>query len=187
MTDPFYGAVNACIRNEMIRMGEFAEMLTHSASVNHGGGLQKSGERVWADPCHYGRALTTALAGDTPVGVDVECGTISTDSTFREISPVEDVPAVDVMATEGEDALRVVLVNRTSHEEPIDVSVDLGGFDAGDEAEVATLGADTWHAQNSRENPEHVTPEYSDATVDDGAVDLTLDPYSMVRLTVPSA
>ncbi|WP_436927550.1 alpha-L-arabinofuranosidase C-terminal domain-containing protein [Halosimplex amylolyticum] len=178
---------DACIRNEMIRTGGFARMLTHSASVNHGGGLRKAGERVWADPCHYGRTLMAAFAGDTPIGVEVACDTISTGQSFREIARVEDVPAVDAMAAEGEDALRIVLVNRTTHEKAIDVTVDLGEYDAGDEAELATLGADTWYAQNSREDPEAVTPEYSTSDIEDGTVAVTLEPYSFVRVTVPES
>jgi alpha-N-arabinofuranosidase len=48
---------DAVIRHEFVRMNGFIEMLTHSTVVNHGGGLQKRGERVWADPCHYGRSM----------------------------------------------------------------------------------------------------------------------------------
>ena len=49
---------------------------------NHGGGLRKSRGRVWADPCFYGHQLGTGLIGGTPVGVDVECGTFSTETAF---------------------------------------------------------------------------------------------------------
>ncbi|RJT06809.1 hypothetical protein D3261_04675 [Halococcus sp. IIIV-5B] len=37
---------DATIRHECIRHGSFVEMLTHSATVNHVGGLETRGERV---------------------------------------------------------------------------------------------------------------------------------------------
>jgi hypothetical protein len=36
--------------------------------------------------------------GGTAVAVDVECGTISTDRSFGQIKPVEEVPVVDAVA-----------------------------------------------------------------------------------------
>ena len=63
------------------------ELITHTGAVNHGGGLQKQKERVWADPCHYGHQLGSALFEKTPVGVDVACDTVSTDEQFDGAAP----------------------------------------------------------------------------------------------------
>lgn len=186
ISEPLY---NACIRHELIRMGEFPEMLTHSATVNHGGGLWKEGERVWANPCHYGRSMGTAQAGDTPVAVSVESDTISTETTFREIDPVDEVPAIDVMATcdDEDDELTTVVVNRTSRDESIDVSMALEGFDAAGEATLTTLGGETMHERNTREEPRRIEPREHTVAVEDEQLDFELPPYTMVRVTVPSA
>lgn len=180
---------DATIRHECIRMGEYVEMLTHSASVNHGGGLWKQDERVWANPCHYGRTMGASLIGATPVRVDLKSDVISTDTTFREIAPVEDVPAVDVMAVHHDDVdrLDVMLVNRASGSgESTTVTVDTGEFDAADEAGVETLAGESMHEQNSRSEPERVTPTESTTTVEDGTTTVELDEYAMALVTFES-
>ena len=179
---------DATIRHECIRMGDFVEMLTHSATVNHGGGLWKQGERVWANPCHYGRSIGATQAGGTPVRVDVACDTISTQTVFREIDPIDGVPALDAMATVSGDGseLVVMLVNRTT-DERLSVSLDVEEFDAASEAEVTTLSGETMHDANTRDDPKRITPESSTVTVDNGAATLELAPYSLVRLTIQAA
>lgn len=171
---------DACVRHDLIRLGEFAELLTHSATVNHGGGLQKEGERVWADPCHYGRSIGTAQAGSTPVVVELECDSITTESTFREIQPV-DVPSVDAMATVNDGILNVVVVNRTSQDDPVSVLIEIDGFEPEKEATLTTLGSDELYDKNTREDPEKVTPNIETITISDGAV-FDLPSYSMARI-----
>ncbi|MFH1569212.1 MAG: alpha-N-arabinofuranosidase, partial [Gemmatimonadota bacterium] len=75
----------ALIVHACIRLGDFVELLTHSAAVNHGGGLRKQRERVWANPVHWAHALTGALGGGTPVAVELGCGTYSTTGTYGHI------------------------------------------------------------------------------------------------------
>ncbi|MFD1511904.1 alpha-L-arabinofuranosidase C-terminal domain-containing protein [Halomarina rubra] len=176
---------NACVRHECIRTGEFVEMLTHSATVNHGGGLWKQGERVWANPCHYGRQIGTAQAEGTPVAVTVESDSISTETTFREIEPV-DVPAIDAMATltPDESELIVMLVNRTSGSEAMDLTLAVDGHETANKASVTTLTGDSMHDANTRAEPTRITPESHTIEVTDGEVALELEPYSMARVTV---
>ena len=178
---------DACIRHECIRTGEFVEMLTHSATVNHGGGLWKEGERVWANPCHYGRQMGTTQAGGTPVGVTVESDTIATETTFREIEPADGVPSVDAMATlaSDESELVVMLVNRSSSDEATNLALDLSDLDAADEAALTSLSGETMYDANSREDPKRITPESITVPVDDGELSFDLDAYSLVRVTVP--
>ena len=181
---------DATIRHECMRAGGFVELLTHSATVNHGGGLRKQGERVWANPCHYGRQMGMSLAGGTPIRVHLESDVISTDDSFREIDPIEDVPAVDAMAVHhaDEDRLNVMLVNRTSGTgETTPVTIDTGDFDPTAEATVETLSGESMHEQNSRSDPERVTPATSTLTVEDGRATLELDEYAMTLVTFESA
>ncbi|QLH78433.1 alpha-N-arabinofuranosidase [Halosimplex rubrum] len=171
---------NACMRHDLIRLGEFAELLTHSATVNHGGGLQKEGERVWADPCHYGRSIGTVQAGATPVTVELECDSIITETSFREIDPV-DVPSIDAMATVDDGTLSVVVVNRASRGEPVSIALDFDGFEPANEATLTTLGSDALYDENTREEPELVTPDEDTLSVADGAA-FDLPSYSMARI-----
>lgn len=175
---------DATIRHEFIRLGSFVELLTHSATVNHGGGLWKEGERVWANPCHYGRTMGMALAGGTPIAIDIECDTISTEQSFREIDPVDGVPAVDAFAVDHGDELVVMLVNRTSRDDAIPMDLAFDGVADG-EAEVVTLAGESMHDANTRAEPERVTPDTRSVVLEDGRTTLDLAPYSMVRVTVP--
>ncbi|WP_247004510.1 alpha-L-arabinofuranosidase C-terminal domain-containing protein [Halosolutus gelatinilyticus] len=178
---------DATIRHEFLRMGEFVELLTHSATVNHGGGLWKDGERVWANPCHYGRSMTAGLAGGEPARVELECDTISTENAFREIAPFDGVPAVDAFASVHEDGeLVVVLANRRSADEPISVTLEVDAFDAAGEAAVETLSGETMYDENTRDDPKRIVPEPSSTSVENGTVELELPSYALTKLTIPS-
>jgi alpha-N-arabinofuranosidase len=177
---------NATIRHEFLRMGGFVELLTHSATVNHGGGLWKEGERIWANPCHYGRSMTADLAGGEPARVELECDTISTENTFREIDPFEGVPAVDAFASVHDNDLVVVLANRRSADEPISVTLDVESYVAAGEADVETLEGETMYDENTRKDPERIVPESSTASVEGGELKLELPSYALTKLTIPA-
>jgi alpha-N-arabinofuranosidase len=176
---------HATVVHECVRMGEFPEAITHSAAVNHGGGLRKERESVWADPCYYGRTVATELAEGCPVAIDVECGMISTDRSFGQIDPVDGVPALDAVAVVDGGELVVSLVHRSSEAGPIDVALDLAQTPAADVAERVELSADTMAAGNTFENPENVAPTASTVDVADGAASFTVPPYSLTRLAIP--
>jgi alpha-N-arabinofuranosidase len=176
---------HATVVHECVRMGEFPEAITHSAAVNHGGGLRKERESVWTDPCYYGRTVATELAEGCPVAVDVECGMISTDRSFGQIDPVDGVPALDAVAVVDGGELVVSLVHRSSEAGPIDVALDLAQTPAADVAERVELSADTMAAGNTFENPENVAPTVSTVDVADGAASFTVPPYSLTRLAIP--
>ena len=50
-------------------------MVTHSATVNHGGGLRKTRERVFANPCHYAQSMFAAFAEAIPLETELTCPT----------------------------------------------------------------------------------------------------------------
>ncbi len=54
------------IVNTCIRLGDFVELITHSATVNHGGGLRKQRERVYATPSITPTRWATPLLGPRP-------------------------------------------------------------------------------------------------------------------------
>jgi len=172
-----------------IRLGGFLELLTHSATVNHGGGLRKERERVYANPVHYAHALGQANVGGTPVAVRLTCGTLSTSHTFAHIPPMENIPVIDAMAvvaTSGD--LVITLIHRGAEVGPVELTINLEGFQAQHEAEIITLAGETWYDRNTRETPEKVSPQHSQVTLGSGQqLSLALAPFSITRLTLKAS
>lgn len=174
---------------ECIRMGDFVEMITHSATVNHGGGLRKTYERVWANPVHYAHALAAPLANAAPLPVQLECSTYSTASTFGAIPPLKDVPVLDSFAARVTDgSLVLLLVHRGAQCGPVKLSVEIDGFSGAGEAAVRTLCGETMHDQNRHDQPERVSPRTSNASVETsagvGKLSLTLAPFSLTKVVL---
>ena len=127
IAEALYDAVfiHACIRT-----GGAIEMVTHSATVNHGGGLRKTRERVWPNPAHYGHVMGIELAGCRPVPVQLACGTVSTAGPTGNLPSVQAMPVLDAMAAIRPDgsALYLMLVHRSASAGPIELTIDLAGF-----------------------------------------------------------
>ena len=177
------------IVHESIRLGDLVEMITHSATVNHGGGLRKARQRVWANPVHCAHVMGAALAGGTPLGVRLACGTFSTSREFGHLPVVEGAPDLDAMAVVAADgqSLYLMLVHRAARSGPIDLDVDLGGLAAAGPAEVLTLAGASLDDENTFEQPERIIPQPSAAAVKNGSLRLTLAPWSLTRVRVPLA
>ncbi|HUT20146.1 MAG TPA: alpha-L-arabinofuranosidase C-terminal domain-containing protein, partial [Anaerolineae bacterium] len=173
-----------------VRMEGTVELLTHSATVNHGGGLRKARERVWANPVHYAHGMAGAMAGGTPVRVKVACDTYATARSFGHIPALREVPVLDAGAVVSADGrqLIVTLVNRSAGE-PIEVRVVVGGQIAGAEAQLVSLVGETMYDQNTLQEPERIVPRASTVWVERGAdeghpeVRLSVGPFSLLRLT----
>ncbi|HET7322864.1 MAG TPA: alpha-L-arabinofuranosidase C-terminal domain-containing protein [Halococcus sp.] len=177
----------ASIVNHCIRLGNDVELLTHSAAVNHGGGLRKEKERVFPDPVYHGQKMGIALAGGTPLGVEVVCDTFSTDLTCGEIRPVEEALAIDAMAVETESTLYVMLVVRPP-DGPETITLDVSAVDGvcGDgAAEVTTLTADTFYAKNEITEPDRVAPTTKPVTITDGVIEVPAVSPAVIRVEVP--
>jgi alpha-N-arabinofuranosidase len=172
--------------HECIRMGDFVEMFTHSATVNHGGGLRKANERVYANPVHHAHAMSAALFNGTPLALSATSGTYATSVAFAQIPPLTNVPSLDALAVlnESGDALVIMLVHRHATSGAIQLSVDLKSFDAADSAEVVTLADEVPHGQNTPAQQNRIAPREATARVQGNHVMLTLPPYSLTRLTL---
>jgi alpha-N-arabinofuranosidase len=165
-----------------IRMEGTVELLTHSATVNHGGGLRKVHERVWATPVHYAHAMAASVAGGTPLKVKVACDTYATAHTFGHIPPLQDVPVLDAAAALSADGeqLIVTLLNRSA-EGPLDVRVAIEDLAVGAEAELVRLSGGTMYDQNTLQEPERIVPQVSAVPVEQGP-----EGHPEVRLSLPS-
>ncbi len=170
-----------------IRLGEFVALLTHSATVNHGGGLRKARARVFANPVHHAHALLAPLAGGVPLPVRVCCGTYGTRSAFGHIPPLADVPRLDALAVRlpgGQLALS--LVHRAADCGCLELTVELPEAAGAGPVALARLAAPQWWARNSLTAPEQVAPTYEQLAATGGtALHLRLPPHSYTRLIWP--
>ncbi|MCS7263886.1 MAG: alpha-N-arabinofuranosidase [Armatimonadetes bacterium] len=173
----------ATIVNMSIRLGNFVEMITHSATVNHGGGLRKERERVYANPVHYAHVLLKDLAGGTPLGLQLACATYSTNRGFGHIPPLQKVPILDPMAVLSPDGeLILTVIHRCATTGTVDLTVQLKGFEA-KEVEAKSLVGETWYDRNTRDKPTKVTPKKSPSSLKgSNNVHLVLQPFSLTKL-----
>ncbi|MFA0783382.1 alpha-L-arabinofuranosidase C-terminal domain-containing protein [Fervidibacter sacchari] len=175
----------ATIANMAIRLGDFVELITHSATVNHGGGLRKERERVYANPVHYAHVLLSDLAGGVPVGMQLSCATYSTNRQFGHIPPLPKVPVIDPMAVlSPKGSLILTIVHRCATSGPIDLTVRLNGFKASEVEAVALVG-ENWYDRNTRDNPTKIVPRKVSASLKGGdIVNITLQPFSLTKLVL---
>jgi alpha-N-arabinofuranosidase len=177
------------IVNSCARLGDFVSLLTHSATVNHGGGLRKERERVYANPVHHAHALGHALAGGTPVAVQLACAGFSTHRDFAHVPPMDSVPLIDTLAVLSETGdLLLSLVHRGAAGGPIDLEIALEGYRAQPQAEVTTLAGETWYDRNSREAPERVVPRHTQLSLSsEDRFAVTLAPFSITQVRLRTA
>ncbi|MGE5611549.1 MAG: alpha-L-arabinofuranosidase C-terminal domain-containing protein [Bacillota bacterium] len=177
------------IYHTAIHLGSFVEMVTHSATVNHGGGLRKERERVYANPCYYAQAMFADFAGATPVRVEVSSPMEKASFVLPDIKgagPELSYGSIAAMAAvDGKGDLLISLVHRGTAG-PMRVRVDLEGFRGGSVAEVRTLGAEVPWAANTMAKPEAVKPADSTVAVEGGGVAIEMKPYSLMRVRVPA-
>lgn len=164
-----------------VRLAPFVGMITHSATVNHGGGLRKSREQVFANPCHHAQSLFADFNGATAVPVRVVAPAYRSNGLDRCDLDNAEIPTIDaVAATTRKHGLVVSLINRGLTEQPLELSI------AGQEVQrcdCAWVSAPEPWTRNTREQPERVAPQtrrIKSATP--GKWTLTLPPYSVTRL-----
>jgi alpha-N-arabinofuranosidase len=178
------------IYHAAIRLSPFVEMVTHSATVNHGGGLQKQRERVYAGPCHYAQAMFADFANATPVGVELESPSEQAAMVLPDLKRVTSqrtyscIDALAALTSEGR--LLISLVHRGTSG-PIQLAISIEGFDAARRAELRTLSANKPWATNTPAEPDKIKPSASFAEIQDNRLTLDLQPYTVMRVEIPKA
>ncbi len=171
-----------------IRLAPFVEMVTHSATVNHGGGLRKERERVWANPCHYAQAAFAAFAETTPVAVEIAAATERAPLVLPDLKNVTkeaSFSVVDALAALANDGSLLLSVVHRAASGPIHLVVEFADFKPAGRAELHTLTADVPWAANSLEQPGAVKPIDSSLDLRGDKLELELRPFSIVRLRLP--
>ena len=178
------------IYHRAIRLAPFVEMVTHSATVNHGGGLRKSQECVYANPCHYAQTMFAALAESTPVEIAVESPTEQAPEVVPDLKNVASscsYATIDAMAAVAADGrLWISLVHRGTGR-PVSLEVSIHDFPVASKAEMQVLSAEVPWAQNTIENPQGIRPLTSTVDVENATIRIDLRPFTLVRLAVPPA
>jgi alpha-N-arabinofuranosidase len=148
----------AGIYNLAIRSGGAIELVTHSALVNHGGGLEKLFGVVYPDPVWWTTHLYSTMSGSQPVAVEVAGSAFSTEG--RWFPRVEDVPYLDAVALldpAGEE-LTLLVVNRHP-ESTLAAQISVRDFQLSGEVLVSLLSGESFMARNSWDDSETVRLE----------------------------
>ncbi|MFN7138886.1 MAG: alpha-L-arabinofuranosidase C-terminal domain-containing protein [Limisphaerales bacterium] len=169
-----------------VRVAPFLDVITHSATVNHGGGLRKYRERVYANPCYYSQSWFADLVGSTPVAVEIESSLIEAPLVLPDIRRMTDAisfSSVDAIATVSSNELWLSIVHRGTN--VINLQVDLHGYEPGQSAELRTLSASVPWSANDSTYPERVAPVVSEVAVRNRSLSMVLNPYSVTRVRIP--
>ncbi|MFI5381461.1 MAG: alpha-L-arabinofuranosidase C-terminal domain-containing protein, partial [Tepidisphaerales bacterium] len=170
-----------------IELLPFVDFVTQSATVNHGGGLRKERERVYANPCHYAQSAFSAFNGSTPVAIDLKCPLEKAPLVLPEVKPhgpLPDYPILSAIAARATDgALLVSLVHRGTSG-PARLAITIDGF-AAKEAHLWQLSAEKPWLANTLANPKAVVPTESAVNVANNALTIDIAPYTVARLRIP--
>jgi len=167
-----------------VRLQPFVELVTHSATVNHGGGLRKERERVYANPCYYANLLFANFADARPVKTELQTPQEQAPFVLPDIKNLPEgktFAAVDALAAlNPRGDLLVSLVHR-GDASSIRVAIDVQGFTPGDKANVQVLsGPKPWSA-NTLAEPHAIEIHSSETAIQGSSLALDLPPCSVVQ------
>jgi alpha-N-arabinofuranosidase len=174
------------IYHASVRLAPFVEMVTHSATVNHGGGLRKTRERVFANPCHYAQAMFAAFAGAVPVKIELTGPTEEAPLVLPDLKNAASTcsyQTIDAMASAAQDGKLLISVVHRGTSDPIDLEIIMKDFDSTAEVEIQTLSADVPWATNTLEKPDAIKPVSTAGKIENGKLLITIKPYTVLRIT----
>ncbi|MGH7142558.1 MAG: alpha-L-arabinofuranosidase C-terminal domain-containing protein [Planctomycetota bacterium] len=168
-----------------VRLAPFVGLITHSATVNHGGGLRKVRERVFANPCHHAQQMFAEFNGATPLPVEVAAPTFTAVALVHPGVHGRTVPVVDAVAVRGKNGtVTISLVQRGVAPQPVELILT-GLPEAGSAALTQLAAAEPW-ARNTLAKPDAVVPVDSKLKYADGRLKLVLPPCSVTRVRIKS-
>ncbi len=175
------------IYHAAVRLQPFITLVTHSATVNHGGGLRKERERVYANPCHYANSLFADFAGAKAVKTELQGPSEKAPIVLPEIKHAGGTTSFGVVdavaALTPKNELLISAVNRGTAG-PVKLTVRLGTSAAAPTAQVTTLSGPVPWTANTLENPTAVGPVVSKVEVKEGVLVLVLPQFSVVQAKI---
>jgi alpha-N-arabinofuranosidase len=176
------------IYHSAVRLIPFVTMVTHSATVNHGGGLRKTRERVYANPCHYAQTMFASLAEAVPVRTELACETESAPLVLpdlRNVTKSWNYKDLDVVAAQAAGGDILISIVHKAAEAPTDLEITLAGLNLAGKAHIETLAADAPWSGNTLEAPEAITPVASTMDLNGNKLTLQLAPFSYTLVRIP--
>lgn len=172
----------AQIINVGIRSQGGVEMITHSALLNHGGGLRKRYERVWASPVHWVHHLYATQSGVRPLR-GTYTGPCFDGPAVRGISTARRVALLDAMPLLSADGREVTLivVNRSA-EKDLPAKINLHAFRARGKVRAWTLTAPSFMAVNTVEKPDAVQPVEKEVSAGADGLEYVFPKHSLTAL-----
>jgi alpha-N-arabinofuranosidase len=181
------GLYDVLIYHAAVRLSPFVEMVTHSATVNHGGGLRKSRERVFANPCHYAQSMFAEMAEATPVAIEIDVAEQTAPRVLPELRNASTgliYKTIDALAAmDGDKTLWISIVHRGT-DGPIRLKISTTGFASKGSAGVQTLRGDVPWATNTLEQPTAIAPVQTTSEIQDGIMELEIWPYSYLLVRI---
>jgi len=177
---------NVLIYHASVRLAPFVEMVTHSATVNHGGGLRKTRERVFANPCHYAQAMFAAFADAVPVKIELTGPTQAAPLVLpdlRNVTSACSYKTIDALAAQSQNGDLLISVVHRGTSGPVDLEIVIKNSDSARDVKIQTLSADVPWAANTLEKPEAIKPVTTAGKIENGRMLITIKPYTVLLIT----
>jgi alpha-N-arabinofuranosidase len=177
---------NVLIYHASVRLAPFVEMVTHSATVNHGGGLRKDRERVFANPCHYAQAMFADFADAVPAKIDLTCPAQAAPMVVPDLKNAASACSykmIDALAAHSKDGNLLISLVHTGTSAPVDLEIVIKDSAYTGRAQIQTLCAEVPWAANTLEKPEAIIPKTTAGKIENGKMPITVKPYSVVKIT----
>jgi alpha-N-arabinofuranosidase len=174
----------ASVFHQAVRFGSVVELVTHSALINHGGGLVKREGRVAPQPVYWAQWLYATASGDRPVPVALAGPAFA--SPGRHLPRAGSAPVLDALALRTGDGRRVtVFVINRDPRLAREATVDVVGRGVAASAEVARLAPPSLLTEADPDRPDRLKPVPERVRPGgDGRVRLAFPPHSITRLTL---
>jgi len=175
--------------NTSICLGGFVELITHSALVNHGGGLNKEREIVYADPVYYAQKIYATQPGRLPVKLKIETPMFNTreipsihTSELGRLPAVENVPFLDAIAllSEDKEILSIIISNRHAYKS-IQAKIYLHDFKPQELVKTEILNGPSYMSRNTWEKPDLVKTIEDYMTIDGEELVYSFPAHSIVN------
>ncbi len=177
----------ASILNTGIRAAGEVELITHSALINHGGGLRKECEYVWPQPVYFTHALYAGQSGVWPLAVRYS-GAFMDAPSVPGIPCPSRVPGLDAvaLADEFQREINLLVVNRYPHR-PLPARLIFQRFVPAETVSVRTLTGADFLAENTLENPGAVRLEETQIKLPPNGSVFSFPPHSLTLLVFQRA
>ncbi len=178
------------IYHAAVRLAPFVEMVTHSTTVNHGGGLRKTRERVYANPCYYAQSMFAAFADATPIKTDLTCPTNKASRVLpnlRNATKDHTYKLLDTLAAQASDGNLLLSIVHKGTESLVDLTISLKDFQPARTVEIQTLSANVPWAVNTLEAAQAISPVITTEEISGSDLSLRLPPYSFTLVRIPPA